>query len=88
MRGDSNSQRSLQWFAFRMRNAPDFTGTVRILIANFTKVNSLYENGMQPSFFSRKRGRGWYQAGNNIRYEESMYSREINDMNGMGRCFM
>jgi hypothetical protein len=68
-----------------MRNAPDYTGSVKLVIGNFTKVNSLYENGMQPSFFSRracdKEGRGWYQAGQNIRYEESQYSKEINDMN-------
>ena len=46
MRGDSNSARSLQWFAFRMRNAPTFTGSVKLLIGNFTKVRSLYESGM------------------------------------------
>ena len=46
MRGDSNGARSLQWFAFRMRNSTEFTGTIKIVIANFTKINSLFQNGM------------------------------------------
>jgi hypothetical protein len=71
MRNDTNGQKSLQWFAFRMRNAPEFTGTIKIVICNFTKEHSLFEEGMQPSFFSKKafkKGKGWYQAGNDIEY--------------------
>jgi hypothetical protein len=42
MRSDSNGSGSLQWFAFRMKNTADFTGTVKIVICNFTKTNSLF----------------------------------------------
>ena len=44
MRNDTNGQSNLQWFAFRMRNAPDFLGKVKIVIVNFTKGNSLFNN--------------------------------------------
>jgi hypothetical protein len=46
MRADSNSSANLQWFAFRMRNAPDFLGKIKIVICNFTKANSLFNRGM------------------------------------------
>jgi len=42
MRCDTNGQNNLQWFSFRMRNAPDFLGRIRIVIVNFTKGNSLF----------------------------------------------
>ena len=42
MRSDTNGQSNLQWFAFRMRNAPDFLGQIRIVIVNFTKSKSLF----------------------------------------------
>ncbi len=64
MRNDSNGTGSLQWFAFRMRNSADFTGSVKIVIANFTKAHSLFNEGMQPSFFSEKafakHKKGWF----------------------------
>lgn len=42
MRNDTNGSGLLQWFYFRMRNAGDFVGVVKIVIANFTKKDSLF----------------------------------------------
>jgi len=85
MRCDSNGKGNLQWFGFRMKNACDFTGTIKIVIVNFTKSKSLFQRGMQPSFWSykqnKKDGRGWYQDGHNISYVESDYTKDINDVN-------
>ena len=68
-----------------MRNAQDFTGEVKIVIANFTKEFSLFEEGMQPTFFSRKarlrKGKAWHQAGYDIEYEESEFRSQINEYN-------
>lgn len=40
---------------------------------------------MQPSFFSKKShlktGKGWYQSGANIEYTESIYKKDINEVN-------
>ena len=42
IRNDSNGSKNLQWFYFRMRNADDFVGRIKINIVNFTKGNSLF----------------------------------------------
>jgi hypothetical protein len=52
IRNDTNAANNPQWFAFRMRNRCDFLGTVKIVIVNFTKGGSLFNQGMQPSFWS------------------------------------
>jgi len=54
MRNDSNGTSNLQWFAFRMKNSSNFLVTIKIVIVNFTKGNSLFNEGMQPSFWSLK----------------------------------
>ena len=75
MRYDTNGSGLLQWFYFRMRNAAEFTGVVNIVIANFTKKDSLFNNvsinyslicvqGMKPTFWSKKAhdkdGKEWH----------------------------
>jgi hypothetical protein len=42
IRNDTNGKGELQWFAFRMKNAPEFKGVIKIVICNFTKKNSLF----------------------------------------------
>jgi len=70
-----------------MRNSAEFTGTIRIVIANFTKESSLFEEGMQPTFFSRQahrqEKRAWHQSGFDIEYDESEFRRDINEYNQM-----
>ena len=51
MRNDTNGHSNLQWFAFRMRNAPDFLGQIRIVIVNFTKAHSLFNRVSAKIFF-------------------------------------
>ena len=43
MRNDTNGQGLLQWFNFRMRNSTEFAGKIKIVIANFTKQDSLFK---------------------------------------------
>lgn len=42
IRNDTNATNNLQWFMFRMKNSPDYTGTIKLNIVNFTKGNSLF----------------------------------------------
>jgi hypothetical protein len=68
-----------------MKNSLNFLGTVRIVIVNFTKGNSLFNDGMQPSFWSKQahqlEDEDWFQAGTNVHYEDSSYTAEINHLN-------
>jgi hypothetical protein len=52
MRNDTNGQNEINWFMFRMKNT--VTGNVRLNIVNFTKGYSLFQEGMQPSFWSKQ----------------------------------
>jgi hypothetical protein len=55
MRNDTNGSGVLQWFGFRMSNSKNFTGKIRIVIVNFSKPRSLFQNvskiGSIKSFF-------------------------------------
>jgi hypothetical protein len=52
MRADSNTRGHNQWFYFQITNITH-RRHVRFNIVNFTKRNSLYEQGMQPCIHSR-----------------------------------
>ena len=51
MRNDTNGEKELNWFFFRMRN--EIKGQIKINIVNFTKGTGLWTEGMQPSFWSK-----------------------------------
>eukprot|EP00435_Cladocopium_sp_Y103_P060988 s551_g22.t1 len=57
-----SAQGHTQWFYFSFRNG-QFCGTVHFRLANLRKKKSLYQQGMQPFVFSRKKQRGWEQFG-------------------------
>lgn len=62
MRNDTNGEKELNWFFFRMRN--EIKGTIKINIVNFTKSTGLWAEGMQPSFWSKQNFKnqeeGWH----------------------------
>lgn len=69
LRIDSNTRGHTQWFYFSVQNG-DKLGKVAFNICNLTKPKSLYENGMKPYVFSRKKNEkyesNWQQEGENV----------------------
>jgi Cytosolic carboxypeptidase N-terminal domain len=67
MSSDVNTSGHTQWFYFSVSNA---TAGQRVVfnIRNFTKPDSLYNQGMKPVFYSKKSGKGWIRAGTQVRY--------------------
>lgn len=66
MRADSNTLGHHQWYYFSA-SAPN--GSIRFNILNFTKRDSLYEQGMLPLVYEEHRkDLGWHRAGTNVRY--------------------
>lgn len=57
-----SAQGHTQWFYFSFRNG-QFCGTVHFRLVNLRKKKSLYQQGMQPFVFSRKKQRGWEPFG-------------------------
>jgi hypothetical protein len=51
MRTDSNTRGHNQWYYFEVSNIT-YPRMIRLNIVNFTKRNSLYEQGMQPCVYS------------------------------------
>ena len=69
MRADSNTLGHHQWYYFTA-SAPN--GSIRFNILNFTKRDSLYEQGMLPLVYEEHRQElGWHRAGSNVRYSYS-----------------
>ena len=71
LRYDLYTRKHTQWFYFRVRNMHSGQ-TYRFTIVNLYKAGSLYNEGMQPVFYSEKEARenrlGWHRAGHNIKY--------------------
>ena len=71
LRYDLYTKKHTQWFYFRVRNMRAGQ-TYRFTIVNLYKAGSLYNQGMQPVFYSeeeaREHGLGWHRAGHNIKY--------------------
>ncbi len=84
MRTDSNTRGHHQWFFFSVRNKSP--GTVRLNVLNFTKDDSLYNQGMRVAVFSEKKAElarrdelpqvfaDWHRGGDNIEYKISRMS--------------
>jgi hypothetical protein len=65
---DTNTRGHLQWYNFKVTNAKKATKW-KFNVCNFQKAKSLYTRGMKPFVRSKKKGGGWEQAGENLRYE-------------------
>ena len=78
LRYDLYTKKHTQWFYFRVRNMR--AGQMyRFTIVNLYKAGSLYNEGMQPVFYSekeaREQGLGWHRAGHNIKYFKTSLRR-------------
>ncbi|KAK3697423.1 hypothetical protein QZH41_019236, partial [Actinostola sp. cb2023] len=79
MRTDQYTMKHTQWFFFRVRNTKPGV-TYQFYIMNFIKSNSLYNDGMQPLFYSEmdafKNKIGWIRKGVNVKYYKNDIRRE------------
>lgn len=70
MQTDINTKGHTQWFYFRVTNTQKTL--VKFNILNFSKPDSLYNQGMKILMYSNKEnlnsGAGWYREGGNISY--------------------
>ena len=80
LRYDLYTKKHTQWFYFRIRNMRAGQ-TYCFTIVNLYKAGSLYNEGMQPVFYSereaREQGLGWHRAGHNIKYFKT-HMRRVN----------
>jgi hypothetical protein len=71
LRTDYNTNGHVQWFFFQVKNMIA-NHEYRFTIGNFTKQESLFNNGMKLLLYSKKKEQnekiGWYRTGFNIRY--------------------
>ena len=86
MRTDSNTRGHHQWFYFSVKNKR--VGTYKFNIMNFTKCNSLYQQGMRVAVYSTKKAslakKGglpsvytkWHRGCDNISYNVSRLSSD------------
>ena len=93
MRTDSNTKGHHQWFYFSVKNKS--TGTFKFSILNFTKENSLHQQGMRIAIYSKKKSSlakigdlpqlyiNWHNGGDNITYNVSKLSTD-NGLNKKG----
>ena len=79
LRHDLYTRKYTQWFHFRVRNM-QAGQTYRFTIVNLYKAGSLYNEGMQPVFYSEREARerklGWHRAGHNIKYFKTSIKRQ------------
>ncbi|XP_019868764.1 cytosolic carboxypeptidase Nna1 isoform X2 [Aethina tumida] len=71
LRSDLYTNRHMQWFYFRVTNMKK-RYLYRFSIVNFSKENSLYNEGMRPVMYSKRDAQlhsiGWRRCGDNITY--------------------
>jgi hypothetical protein len=70
LHSDVNSIGHTQWFYFSVSNVRQGQ-EVTFVIRNFSKPESLYNDGMRPLIYSSKSKRGWERCGTNICYFNS-----------------
>ena len=79
LRHDLYTKKYTQWFYFRVRNM-QAGQTYRFTVVNLYKAGSLYNEGMQPVFYSEKEARdrklGWHRTGHNIKYFKTPIKRQ------------
>eukprot|EP00347_Sterkiella_histriomuscorum_P006626 403352049 len=87
IRNDSNAASNNQWFYYRIKVSDSQlkNQTIKMNIMNFTKPNSLFQQGMKVSIFSKQASRqrqlNWTYGGINIQYTRSEAEKEINEIN-------
>ena len=78
LRHDLYTNKYTQWFYFRVRNMKAGQ-TYRFTIVNLYKAGSLYNEGMQPVFYSEREAKerklGWHRTGHNIKYFKTSIKR-------------
>ncbi|CAI2382279.1 unnamed protein product [Moneuplotes crassus] len=74
LRNDYNSQGYIQWYFFKCSNIKEGV-KYTFHLKNFFKSDSLYNQGMKPLIYSKKKqeedGIGWYRGGENICYYQN-----------------
>ena len=80
LRIDSNTRGHTQWFYFSVSNGNKL-GAIRFNICNLTKPRTLYEQGMRPYVFSKRKmekmGTKWQQDGFNVELVEKNLRYEL-----------
>lgn len=78
LQNDINSKGNTQWFYYQVKNTSSGMD-VKFNIVNFTKKDSLYNEGMKILVFSEKENEasqlGWFREGSNISYYENNIRR-------------
>ena len=67
MHNDVNTTQNTQWFYFGVSNMKAGT-TVTFFIRNYSKPDSMFNEGMRPLLYSAKSNRGWVRAAFDICY--------------------
>ena len=83
LRNDYQSQGYVQWYFFKCSNIKEGV-RYTFHLKNFFKQDSLYNQGMKPLIYSKKRaekdGIGWYRGGENVCY----YQNNVKKKNSSG----
>ncbi|EAR84877.2 zinc carboxypeptidase family protein (macronuclear) [Tetrahymena thermophila SB210] len=79
LQNDTNSKGNTQWFFFSVQGTQK-NQIVRFNIVNLMKNDSLFNYGMRPVVFSKKKNeqeqQGWFRGGFNISYFKNQILRE------------
>lgn len=67
MHNDVNTTQHTQWFYFGVSNIKAGT-TVTFFIRNYSKPDSMFNEGMRPLLYSAKSNKGWLRAGYDVCY--------------------
>ncbi|KAL4487062.1 hypothetical protein ABPG72_001514 [Tetrahymena utriculariae] len=79
LQNDTNSKGNTQWFFFQVQGTQK-NQIVRFNLVNLMKNDSLFNYGMRPVVFSKKKNeqeqQGWFRGGFNISYFKNQILRE------------
>jgi predicted adenine nucleotide alpha hydrolase (AANH) superfamily ATPase len=83
-----NTKGHTQWYYFKIvykdiaLHADKKTHKIKFNILNLAKTSSLYQQGMKPCIFSKKRNLnekiGWFKGGDDITYKQNAIPRYDN----------
>ena len=86
LENDLNTKGHTQWYYFKVLykdiavRADKKTHTIKFNVLNLAKTTSLYQVGMQPCIWSRRRfeadGVGWFRGGEEVTYTQNNIIRE------------
>lgn len=69
LQNDVNTKGYANWFYFKVVSAKP--GPLRFHLVNLQKVFSYFSQGMKPTVYSLREGKGWKIEGNNISYHRN-----------------